>query len=187
MDKTSKIWDQFANELKWFISSKINNKLEVEDLLQEIFVKIHANIDSLRDDSKIRAWIYQITRNSIIDYYRTKKPVSENITEISVPFEEEDNLTNELAESIRKMINNLPDKYAEALCLNECNGLSQKEIAQKMSLSYSTVKSRIQRGREMLRDDLMRCCHYEFDKYGKLIDYHPITCCCCSQHTNSGA
>ncbi len=184
MNSTEKIYDNFAEELRGFIRNKVDNKLTADDILQDVFIKIHSSIDTLKEETKLRGWLYQITRNTIIDYYRKEKPSTDEFPDLSF-FEdiEEETPQEKLANSILEMIEDLPIKYSEALCLNECHGLSQKETAEKLNISYSGTKSRIQRGREMLRDSLMKCCHYEFDKYGTLIDCHPVKCCCCEQHS----
>jgi len=178
---TEKIYDNFAEELQGFIQKKVNDKLTADDILQDVFIKIHSSIDSLKDETKVRGWIYQITRNTIIDHSRKEKLLIDEFPPVDF-FEElnEENPQEKVANSIRDMIEELPASYSEALCLHECYQFSQKEVAEKLKLSYSGTKSRIQRGREMLRDSLMKCCHYEFDKYGTIIGLHPITCCCCT-------
>ena len=181
MDKVIKIWDEFADELKKFILSRIKERMDADDILQEVFIKIHNNIETLKEETKIRAWIYQITRNTIIDFHRRKKNTTDEFPSVDF-FEEikEENPSDRLVETIRLMIDELPPAYSEAVCLSECYGIEQKEIAQKIGLSLSGTKSRIQRGRQMLKNELMKCCHYEFDKYGTIVDYHKIDCCCCN-------
>jgi RNA polymerase sigma-70 factor (ECF subfamily) len=83
-----------------------------------------------------------------------------------------------------KMMDEMPDEYCEALCLTELEGLSQKEYADKKGLSYSGAKSRVQRARLILKNMLLQCCHYQFDKYGTAIDIQPKCCCCCSPEHN---
>jgi RNA polymerase sigma-70 factor (ECF subfamily) len=78
-----------------------------------------------------------------------------------------------------KMMNELPSEYCEALCLTEIDGMTQKQYAKKKGLSYSGAKSRVQRARLMLKDMLLKCCHYQFDKYGTVFDIQPKCCCCC--------
>ena len=78
-NNTEKIWLQFSDQLKSFISRQVSEKSVVDDILQDVFVKIHSRIDTLHDDLKIRGWIYQIARNTIIDHYRKKKIKSEDI------------------------------------------------------------------------------------------------------------
>jgi RNA polymerase sigma-70 factor (ECF subfamily) len=201
-DKTEAIWNACCCALKSFILKRVSDSSLADDLLQDVFVKIHSNIDSLQDDTKICNWAYQITRNTIIDYYRKKKehPVDvdgllsddfdedEQIKEISI---NKDTLpstvdTNELspageiAAGLKELVESLPEKYAQALLLVEFEGISQIELAKRLGISLSGAKSRVQRGRQMLKDSLMRCCHFEFDKYGTIINSCPATCCCCN-------
>jgi len=184
MTRTEQIYKNFADELLYFIKKRADNISDAEDILQDVFIKIHSSIDSLQNETKLRAWIFQIARNTIIDHYRKIKPADNNLPELVLNGENDDESPKkQLADSIREMIDDLPEKYSKVLCLKECYGYTQKEVSEKLELSYSGTKSRIQRGRDLLRDSLMKCCHYEFDKYGTPIDYHPITCCCCEQHS----
>jgi len=70
------------------------------------------------------------------------------------------------------MIKTLPDKYRDALEMSEINGVSHKEIAEELNISYSGAKSRVQRGREKLKEVLLHCCEIKADKYGNIIEYH---------------
>lgn len=72
-----------------------------------------------------------------------------------------------------EMVQSLPDGYREAVQLAEADGLSQQEVADRLGLSRSAAKSRIQRGRGMLKDSLEQCCRFEFDRRGNMIDYDP--------------
>jgi RNA polymerase sigma-70 factor (ECF subfamily) len=182
-DKTKKIWVEFSNQLKAFISRKVTDASIADDILQDVFIKIHSNVDKLKDEQKIRGWIYQITRNSIIDHYRKRK-VDQQSLDDSYGYEmtTEADPDQEIASGLEEMVKELPPIYAEALHLTEFKGLKQKELADKIGLSISAAKNRVQRARQMIKDDLMKCCHFEFDRYGTIIDYHPVTCCCCHQH-----
>lgn len=182
-DKTSEIWENFYRELKRFVENRISNKSHTDDILQEVFIKIHNNIETLKDEAKIKSWIYQITRNTIIDFFRNLKKHSDDFPEVNF-FEniDEEGPRDRIAISIKELIDNLPEKYKEAITLTEIEGLNQKELSERLGISLSGAKSRVQRARQMVKDELMNCCHYEFDKYGTLVDYHPITCCCCKRH-----
>jgi RNA polymerase sigma-70 factor (ECF subfamily) len=125
------------------------------------------------------SWVYQIARNLIVDYYRRRKElveIPENIpAEADVP---EDDLEAKLALSLEEMIAELPDSYRQALILTEYQGLSQKELAEKLGISLSGAKSRVQRAREKLRDMFLACCHFEMDRRGRIMDYYQRCCCC---------
>lgn len=190
---TEQIWEEFSSALRSFISRKVNNPSLTEDILQDVFVKIHSNIDSLKENTKIRSWIYQITRNTIIDYYRKQIIKLEDIDELSLEDEGATNDINNMIElepmksvvsGLKGMIDDLPEKYSQALYLVEFEGLTQVELAQKLGISVSGAKSRVQRGRQLLKDSLMKCCHFELDRYGTIINIYPICCCCRRNKSN---
>jgi RNA polymerase sigma-70 factor, ECF subfamily len=71
------------------------------------------------------------------------------------------------------MIQLLPENYREAVILSELKGLTQKEVARLQGTSLSGAKSRVQRGRSLLKNMLAECCRLEFDHRGRLCDYEP--------------
>jgi RNA polymerase sigma-70 factor (ECF subfamily) len=179
---TEDLFRSLGARLKQFIQSRVSDSAAADDILQDVFVKIHSRVDTLRDETRLEGWVYQITRNAITDYYRTRRPAERSSAAIE-PYEmpPEESAVEKLSPGIREMIDSLPSHYREALLLTEYQGLSQKELADRLGISISGAKSRVQRARAMLRDLLMECCHFEFDRYGTVIDYRPIACCCCSR------
>jgi RNA polymerase sigma-70 factor, ECF subfamily len=180
---TEHVWYALHEPIRSFIDKRIADKESVEDLLQEVFLKIHVHIGTLRDEAKLESWIYQITRNLIADYYRQKLQLAS--LEEAEPFlspEEmpEEDIHAELAPSITAMVNSLPSAYREALFLTDYQGLSQKDLAIRLGLSFSGAKSRVQRARGKLKQLLLDCCHFELDRFGQVIDYQP-RCGCCAQ------
>jgi len=118
------------------------------------------------------SWIFQITRNKINDYYRKKKnELQKEKTNHIEPYivDTEYNEYDEFNQCVIPMINNLPHKYKEAVMLSEIEGLSQKEMAFKLNISYTGAKSRVQRGRKQLKELLVLCCAIKTDKYGNII------------------
>ena len=181
--KANELWIRFGDSLHRFILSKVKNEALADDLLQETFIRIHAKIDSLHDETKVQSWVYQIARNIINDYYRKSKP--ELVAEVPEIIDAEEESDESMTETIRDMVKfmeELPEQDCQALCQIDFEGISIKEFAVKTGISYTAAKSRVIRARHKLSDLLMNCCHYEFDKYGTVINYHPIKCCCCSQH-----
>jgi RNA polymerase sigma-70 factor (ECF subfamily) len=181
--ETEKIWIEFNDKLKSYILRHISDKSAAEDILQDVFIKIHSQIDTLRDDMKIRGWLYQVTRNTIIDYHRKKKVIFKELDSIDETEKSiNDSPAGEIDLGLEEMVTALPEKYAHALIFTEFQGHTQKDLAGKIGLSVPAAKSRVQRARDIIKDSLMKCCHFEFDRYGTIIDYHPITCCCCKQY-----
>lgn len=139
-----------------------------------MFLKICSNIDQIKDNGRIYAWIYQITRNTIADYYKNKRRDTIEISDLSetdIADSDEYEIINELVLCLKNMLESLPDKYKEAIVLTELGGLTQKELARKLGMSISGAKSRVQRGRAMLKKKFLECCKFQFDVYGNIIEY----------------
>ena len=86
-------------------------------------------------------------------------------------FDPGDKTRQEIGSWFEPMMQSLPEHYREALLMSEIEGLTQKEVALKQGISLSGAKSRVQRGRSMLKDILLDCCQFEFDHLGNVIDY----------------
>jgi len=172
------IWRENHDQLLTFINKRIKNKEESEDILQEVFIKILSKIGTLKDSSKLQAWVYQMTRNTIIDFIRKKK-FQEMEAEIKdIEDETNENAMNEATGWIGKYVDALPENYREAVVLYEMKGLSQKEIADRLGISYTNARSRIQRGRQLIKKKLTDCCIFNVDVYGNIIDFQKRTNSC---------
>ena len=177
---TENVWKTFNVNLKQFILKRVVDEDNAEDILQDVFVKIHTRIHTLRDEEKLPGWIYQIARNAIYDYYRAQRDTLALPDSAMLIAEEPLNASaiEELLPCIREMVERLPAEYRQALILTEYDGLSQKELAERLGISYSGAKSRVQRAREKLKTMLLDCCHFQFDHSGRVIDYQPRLDCC---------
>jgi len=185
-DAFGAIYSRLSNQLHRFIAGRVSDAADVDDILQDVFLKIHAKLETLEDETRLESWVYQITRNAIVDFYRSKKPFSPIGDREDLPDSvDEEAPGSRLASGLREMVDHLPEPYREAILLVEFEGISQKELASRLGLSLSGAKSRVQRGRAHLRDMLNRCCHFEFDRFGAVIDYHPVSCCCCHRSKQS--
>lgn len=171
-NKQDQISDEFTTRLKSFISKRVSNPLDAEDILQEVYYKIYRNINGLNDTGKLHAWIFQIARNAIHDHYRTnwrEEAFAEPPEPEAVGADDNDN--KDIAACLKGMINQLPDKDREAIELTEYQGVTQKELGQLLGLSHSGAKSRVQRAQQRLRKMLCECCSIELDRRGNVIDY----------------
>ncbi|MEZ4691773.1 MAG: RNA polymerase sigma factor SigZ [Ignavibacteria bacterium] len=170
------IWKNFNRELYNFILSKVKDRDTAKDILQETFIKIQKNIHTLKDDKSLKYWIYRITYNSIIDYFRVNNNLNEfdkNCENTPQPEPEELNENNtKLAECVIPFINKLPSIYKEALTLTEFENYTQLELADHLGISYSGAKSRVQRAKVKLKELFRNCCNISYDKYGNIIEYH---------------
>lgn len=172
------VWQQYSSVLKAFLLSKISSPDEAEDLLQEILIKTHQNIHTLQDQQSIKPWLFQIANRTIIDYYRKQAAASNNVQAEDLWYgdlesSESNQVQAELSQCIEPFIAALPDTSASLLDAIDLKGVSQKELAKELDVSYSTLKSRVQKARKELKDLFDDCCHLELDKSGTPIDYIP--------------
>jgi RNA polymerase sigma-70 factor, ECF subfamily len=178
--QTEQLWKMLSNDLYRFIRSRVADEDDTRDILQEVFVKIHTKIGQLQSREKIHGWVFRIARNQIVDHFRGKKVPDREELLLSL---EEDPGSNEYEASIghtlREMVTEMPVEECDAFCMYELDGVPQLEIAKTLNLSYSATKTRIHRTRKLIRDRLMECCHFDFDRYGRVVSYHPKECCCC--------
>ena len=170
-----RIYLDFDADLRRFLRNRVSDPAAVDDVLQETYLRIHRYANSLRQNDRLQSWVYQITRNALVDYYRRQRDNVELPESLAMPDDsDDDNLAaRELAGSMRRLIGCLPEKYQQALLLTEFEGLKQHELAEHLGLSLSGAKSRVQRAREKLRETLLDCCHVELDRRGQVLSYAP--------------
>ncbi|ELP35963.1 RNA polymerase sigma factor SigZ [Rhodopirellula baltica SWK14] len=169
---TVEIWNLFGEELRTFLLRRVSDAQVAEDLLQETVVRIHTKLNEVDDQQRIRSWVFQIARNLVVDHYRSKSREAAALAdEIAANGEREESLEDVVIGWLPKMLAQLPDEQREAVELYEIQGLSQQEIANKLGLSLSGAKSRVQQGRSKLRQVLFDCCRFEHDRRGNLIVY----------------
>src|SRR5450432_3268042 len=168
------LWSEFAIPLRAFLRGRVRSPADAEDLLQDVFLKVHQRIGDLRDAAKLEGWLYQIARNAVIDHYRRQRPAEQLTDDFAAGSGAVDiNDEIDLRPAIRRMLEALPVKYRDALILTEFRGQTQREAAAALGVSVTAVKSRVQRARALLRRMLDDCCRFEFDRRGRVIDAIP--------------
>jgi len=166
------IWHKVASQLRSFIRSRVRDHATAEDILQDVFVKIHQKLPSLRADDRLEAWVWRIARNAIADHFRRLRP-NEPLSEALALTSETPADLPDLRPCVRQFVNQLPPAYREALLLTEWRGLTQAEMATTLGLSSSGAKSRVQRARRQLKELLLDCCHFELDRRGNVLEMVP--------------
>ena len=172
------IWQVYRAPLHRFIQQRVAEASIADDILQEVFLRALTRIETLHDPQKLRSWLYQITRHAIIDYYRTHQAWDDLPDQLMAPvLDDVAHARQELAQCLLPLMHSLPDIYRAALMRSEIEGLPLKHVAAEQGLSLSGAKSRIQRGRALLRAVLTRCCHVAFDHRGTIVEYMPVGTC----------
>lgn len=182
---TDHIYREFADQLAAFIGKHVAGTQDGEDVLQQVFLKIHRYLQHRPPPRHLRGWVYQIARRAMIDHVRRNRarPVvalagdTESLLTDGTP----PDVTRELSHCLGKLIDGLPRQYAQALRTTELDGLTQLEAAERAGVSLSGMKSRVQRGREKLRDALLACCEIELDARRNPVAHRCRTQCGCKE------
>ena len=182
---------QLRGAIRAFVLSRVKDPAAADDITQETLLRLTQRLHTLRDAERLGAWIFQIARNAVIDHFRSAKKTepfdeetyaSELGSEAHRPLAlEGEKLRRAVAAYVRSVVENLPEPYRGALRLTEFEGVSQVELAGKIGLSVSAAKSRVQRARTMLRAEMERCCRWETDGYGTVLDVRPKSADCCDR------
>jgi RNA polymerase sigma-70 factor, ECF subfamily len=171
------LWREHRERLYRFVLGRVSDPATAEDIVQDVLVRAYQNRNTLRNAGRFQSWLYQITRNAIIDHYRAHKPTSplpENLPEMQS--QQEGRVQAELAQCLLPFIRSLPEHYRNAVELSEIGGLTQQETAARLGLSLSGAKSRVQRARRLLANMLLECCRVEFDSTGAVMAYEGRSC-----------
>jgi len=174
MITSEEIWQEHYSGLRAFVKRRISDSAAADDVLQNVFLKMHVNLISLKDESRVKSWLYQIARNAIIDHYRSQKSTEEVPEWFPQPEPDPaENVMRELTDCVQPLVKLLPERYREAVTLSELQGMTQKEVARAQGISLSGAKSRVQRGRALLKTKLEDCCMAKYDSRGRLNGYEP--------------
>jgi RNA polymerase sigma-70 factor (ECF subfamily) len=183
--RTKELWQKFSHSLRGFVRSRVPTGQDAEDVLQDIFMRIHQGTGQIRNRDRVQSWIYGIARRAIADFYR--KRVHTNLEELAGTDpelgEEDTNFHNmgdyegvhdvheEVLSWLRPMIDELPEKYRMPLWMADIKGKTQQEVADHLGLSLSGAKSRVQRARQLLGEVLAACCEVEFGGEGRAVAF----------------
>lgn len=153
--------------LKAYILKKTANEEIAKDIVQEVMLKLVESHKKNIEVNNIKAWLFQVTRNTIADYYNKNKiefNFDEEWKENSISSDTDSSILE--SDFIIPMIGLLPEKYAKPLHLSDIENIPQKDIALQLNLGLSATKMRIQRGREKLKSLFIECCDIQYDKSG---------------------
>jgi RNA polymerase sigma-70 factor (ECF subfamily) len=170
-NQTNLLYREYSARIRNYLSRFVG-KTDAEDLCQEIFMKVGANIGKFKGESSVKTWIYRIATNAVTDFFRSKAyrqstretPICEAELKVGeAACKTESSIDDALDEKkmnrcIASFIRRLPDTYASVLILSEFGDLSGKEIAEIAGISPGTVKVRLSRARARLKKELESGC-----------------------------
>jgi RNA polymerase sigma-70 factor (ECF subfamily) len=178
---TEAAWAELHGRLRAFVARRVPDRVVVDDLAQEILLRLYSHIGRLRDQERLDAWAYQVARNVIADYWRDRAARRELLLGPAQPDQlaslpepesddEADQRRSEIASCLAPMVDLLSEPYRDALRLTDLGDRTQAEAAAAAGLSLPGMKARVQRGRAQLRELLHACCRIELDRRGQITE-----------------
>jgi RNA polymerase sigma-70 factor (ECF subfamily) len=170
-------WTQLRADVGRLVARRLPAGADAEDVVQEVLLRVWRHSDSLNDEERFGAWLARIARTATADHLRSRQRhplprfVGGESTDEDAPSKEEPSAKDLVATALRPFIVGLAEPYREALLLAELEELPYPILAKRLGISVSGVKSRVQRGRVLLREALERCCAIALDVRGT-----PLTC-----------
>lgn len=165
-----------ATAVRMFVARRVRGQHDIDDITQEALLRLYRGARGLRDEPALEAWMYRIAQSAIIDHYRRAaaraQPMDPEYFELQEHVADADGRRADetLAGCLAPLLARIPEAYRTALELTDLGGLTQDQGAAKLGLSTSGMKSRVQRGRRMLRDEVVKCCRIELDARGGISD-----------------
>lgn len=193
METLQDIWGELGTRLGRFIAKRVGDPHAAEDIAQDVMLKVQTNLDALPPGDKLPAWVFAIARNAVIDHYRAQSvrghadiAAAESVVDDGAADRQE--AIRELVPCLSKMVAHLPEPYRQAMRLADFEGLTQQEVADRLRISLSGAKSRVQRARRQLRDMIVDCCDVVRDGRGGVADVHATerTSRYCGDKANGG-
>jgi RNA polymerase sigma-70 factor, ECF subfamily len=184
----NEIYNSYNQKIQHYLA-RIVGQDEADDITQEVFIKINKSLDTLQDENKLSYWIYRVALNAARDHIRMKKskiPVVsfedlsgavdsgsqaklKEFADTRLKTPDEKIIKDEMMQCYIDFVEKLPEKYYEIYVLDEFEGLSNQEIADKLSISIDTVKIRLHRARTELHELLRKNCSCYSDKNGNIM------------------
>ncbi len=182
-DLSAQAFVRFVDDVRRYIRRRVDDPSAREDLVQEVFLRVHGRREQLEDGERLAGWVRRITANVVTDHYRKQRRAGALPEVLPADEPEVDDGRELLGVWLAANVSALAPHHREVLELTELQGLTQREAAARLGLTLPAVKARVRRGRAELMQRLERCCHLELDHRGALVGYQPRGACapvCCS-------
>lgn len=163
------LWEQYKSAIQAYLQKRLSDTEQVNDLSQEVLLKVYSSCCSNREIQNVRSWLFQISHNAMIDHLKDSQ--KRNSMQLEKQGNESTDTVVDLSQYVDALIDCLPSDYAVPLRMADLENMEQKDIAQKLGLGLSATKSRIQRGRIKLREQILECFHIELGQNGSPIDF----------------
>jgi RNA polymerase sigma-70 factor (ECF subfamily) len=171
---------QIIPRLLAYFRNRVGDLATAEDLRQETLLKAYRTRAALRDETRFEPWLFRIAHGTMVDHYRRPCPpkkLGDAPREARVNTEaKQDEVTSVMICAARCYLKTLPKTYREAVQLADHDGLPHAEVARRLGGTLAAAKSRVRRGKLLVKSLIEAECRLEFDPLGKVIGYQPRDC-----------
>jgi RNA polymerase sigma-70 factor, ECF subfamily len=174
-------WTHLRSQVRRMIGARVASAADAEDVVQDVLLKVFRNTGGLRDGERFGGWLSTMVKNATADHLRDRLRHPVVPGDAAERFEggdaadalADDDARRCLTAALRPFADRLPAIYREVIVLSELEGVPHAEIAKRLAISVSGVKSRVQRGREQLGKMLAGCCQIELDARRSVVACEP--------------
>jgi RNA polymerase sigma-70 factor, ECF subfamily len=170
-------WRELEARLRPYVARRVTSTADIDDVLQDTFVRVHRGIGDLAEEERFGPWVYRVAASAIADHRRARgrHPLPTGAGNDAEPpaTQPDEDIEAEMTECVALFVARLPSPYREAVTLTELQGLTQKDAAEMLGISLSGMKSRVQRGRERIRQMFEECCEISVDCRGRVTECTP--------------
>jgi len=173
-------FEQYREPMRRYVQSLTRSAAEAEELTQEVFLRAHRSLDTLRERGALSAWLYRIATNVAVDWLRQQPPPVRQVSDEEA--DSPDELMDTSGESLQTVVEQremsacvqgyleeLSDDYRAVIILHDIDGMTAPEIAQLLGATVGAVKIRLHRARKKLQAALNAGCQFDHDRRGVLI------------------
>ncbi len=184
---TQELWETYSQELRRYIAARITWPV-VDDILQQVFLKTHEKITTIKNKWAVKSWLYRTTQHAIIDRYRSEYwwkswEMSDSfwdLLEDDTNSQNEMTITKNISSCLLPMIEDLDEQSRKVMERFLLPWVTQKIIAEELWLSVSNVKVIIHRAKKKLQSMYAQCCYQYKDEHWNIIDTRCSKNCWCT-------
>lgn len=160
-----RIVEEHGDAVARIVTGMLGRSAEVDDVVQDVFIKLHAHLNTFRGDASLRTFVTRMAINQSLDVLRKRKRQRwiqswgspADLDHAGVAFEGPEPMeSSDLDASLRRVLDTLPEKQRMVVVLRLVEGLSTEETAAMLGIKYGTVLSRLKRATDQLKDTLTR-------------------------------
>ncbi len=165
-------WALHEPELRGWARHRLGNAEDAEDLLQDLFLKALRQGERFCSVHNARAWLFEVARNTLADRLRVARDAVELPDDLAYLVDETDTVDN-LTACLPRVLSELADEDREAIKLCDLQGMPQADFARLKGLTLSAAKSRLQRARLRMKQQMTLVCQVQIDPKGHVLDFVP--------------